>query len=168
MFTVPSKMLRDIERLAIIKANAAALSRLQINPEQTSEPTISDTVPLTPRAQRLAHHVIRVEGSSPRLAYRTPRIEASYPAVDGASESVVEPVPLRELRARSGISLPTLARLSSVSVSTIHRVEHGETVPRPRVVRALSAALGVAPWQVAEFQSVLARVGLPRPAVVAQ
>jgi DNA-binding XRE family transcriptional regulator len=146
--------------------DTATSNGLQVGLEPTSKPT-ADAASFSPKTRRLAYHIVRAHDSRARLAYGRPRIEASYAAVDRAAESAGDPVPLREIRARCGVSLPTLARLSGVSVSTIHRVEHGETVPRPRVVRAVSAALGVAPWQVVEFQLVLATVGLPRPTVLA-
>jgi transcriptional regulator with XRE-family HTH domain len=71
------------------------------------------------------------------------------------------------VRLRGGFSVPALSRRSGVSVSTIRRIEQRTTVPRPHVVRALSAALSVAPWQIAEFLPVLVRVGLPEPTVLA-
>jgi hypothetical protein len=115
----------------------------------------------------LAYRIVRARDSRARLTYGTPRIEASYPAPDHATGAITDPVPLHDLRLRAGFSIPALSRRSGVSVSTIHRVERRATTPRPRVVRALSAALGVAPWQVAEFQPVVCTVGLPQPTVLA-
>jgi DNA-binding XRE family transcriptional regulator len=133
----------------------------QRHPVPAPETTDAIATPRSPRTRQPAYRVIREDGSRARLAYGTPRIEASYAASDG------EAVPLKDVRADRGVSIVALAQRSGISVSTIHRIEHGETVPKPRVVRALSAALGIAPWQVAEFQPVVATVGLPQPTVLA-
>ena len=49
-----------------------------------------------------------------------------------------------------------LATAAGVSVGTVRRIEQGGTRrPHPRVIRALAAALGVAPAAVAEFHAGL-------------
>jgi hypothetical protein len=146
--------------------DATSLADSPVASNPPSEP-IAEVGSLTPKTRRLAYRIVRARNSRARLIYGRPRIEASYAAPDRTAESAGDSVPLRELRVRAGFSIPALSRLSGVSVSTILRVEQGATVPRPRVVRALSAALGVAPWQVTEFLPVLIGVALPQPTVLA-
>ena len=145
---------------------AAPLADSPVAPNSPSE-LIAEVGTFTPETRRLAYRIVRARNSRARLIYGRPRIEASYAAPDRAAESAGDSVPLRELRLRAGLSIPALSRRSGVSVSTIRRVEHNTTIPRPHIIRALSAALGVAPWQVTEFLPVLVRVGLPEPTVLA-
>jgi transcriptional regulator with XRE-family HTH domain len=72
--------------------------------------------------------------------------------------------PLAWLRRRVPWTQGELAAAAGVSVGTVRGIEHGHSkTVRPRVIRALAAALGVAPAQVAEFRPSL---GLP-PAAAA-
>ena len=67
--------------------------------------------------------------------------------------------PVAALRCRGPWTQAELAAAAGVSAGTVRGIEHGyyRTV-RPRVIRALAAALGVAPAAVAEFRPSL---GLP-------
>jgi CheY-like chemotaxis protein/DNA-binding XRE family transcriptional regulator len=58
---------------------------------------------------------------------------------------------LREAREARGLSLEALAERAGVGASTLLRIEHGRTRPRPTVVRRVSEALGLSPLQIAEF-----------------
>jgi hypothetical protein len=137
-----------------------------VSSEPPAEP-IAEVASVTPKTRSLAYHIVRLRNSRTRLSYGRPRIEASYAAPGRSGESTGDPTPLRDLRLRAGFSIPALSRQSGVSVSTIRRIERSATAPRPHVVRALSTALGIAPWQVTEFLPVLATMELPRPAVLA-
>ena len=65
-------------------------------------------------------------------------------------------VPLAQLRRRVPWTQRELAAAAGVSVGTVRGIERGRhRAPRPRVIRALAAALGVAPAAVAEFHSGL-------------
>lgn len=66
---------------------------------------------------------------------------------------------LRTLRAQRGWSQLQLAASADVSLKTLYKIESGRAVRvQGRTIRALSAALGVAPADVAEFRPSL---GLP-------
>ena len=79
---------------------------------------------------------------------------------------------LREARAERLLSIRELARQASVAPSTIYLIESGRTVPRPRVVRALIAALAAAPEEIEEFRRSIeqSKLGAHRvePAVPAE
>jgi transcriptional regulator with XRE-family HTH domain len=74
---------------------------------------------------------------------------------------------LREARLAAGLSVHDLAVRSGVSMSTIHRIQCRQTRPRPRVVRRLSAALGVSPDEVAEFRPTAGALMLRPPTIKA-
>ncbi len=81
-------------------------------------------------------------------------------AAGEAGRATGEPVTrLLQLRRRHPWTQQELAAVAGVSVGTVRCIEQGvyRTV-QPRVVRALAAALGVAPAAVAEFRATL---GLP-------
>jgi CheY-like chemotaxis protein len=59
---------------------------------------------------------------------------------------------LRAIRQEQGFSIEALAARAGVGASTLIRIEHGTTRPRPSVVRRISAALGVAPVRIDEFR----------------
>jgi transcriptional regulator with XRE-family HTH domain len=66
---------------------------------------------------------------------------------------------LATLRRRVPWTQRELAAAAGVSLGTVRGIEQGGIhCPRPRVIRALAAALGVAPDAVAEFHPAL---GLP-------
>jgi transcriptional regulator with XRE-family HTH domain len=71
--------------------------------------------------------------------------------------------PLRELRAARSLSIRELAQAASVSTRTITETERGRTIPSPSVIRRLTAALGVGPGAVREFQHVVDRSEDPPP-----
>ena len=67
--------------------------------------------------------------------------------------------PLAALRHRVPWTQGELAAAAGVAVSTVRGIERGaHKAVRPRVIRALATALGVAPAAVAEFRLSL---GLP-------
>ncbi len=68
---------------------------------------------------------------------------------------------LKEVRARRRLSVRDLAIRAGVGPSTVYRIEHGKTTPRPHVVRRLSAALRVPPGEVAEFRPIVEALRLP-------
>ena len=69
---------------------------------------------------------------------------------------------LAVLRRRVPLTQRELALSAGVSVGTVRGIEHGlHPTVRPRVIRAVAAALGVAPERVAEFRISL---GLLPPA----
>ena len=68
---------------------------------------------------------------------------------------------LKEVRARRRLSVRGLAVRAGVGPSTVYRIEHGKTTPRPHVVRRLSAALRVPPGEVAEFRPIVEALRLP-------
>jgi transcriptional regulator with XRE-family HTH domain len=64
-----------------------------------------------------------------------------------------EIAPLAQLRRRVPWTQAELAAAAGVSVGTVRGLEQGRhRRPHPRVIRALAAALGVAPAAVAEFR----------------
>ena len=100
-----------------------------------------------------------------RLAYVTPRLsKPSYvtPHLSPQSSLIAEgdrsTVTLREARSERGLTAEDLAALSGISATTIFRIEHGKTTPRPYVIRQLSEVLERAPWDIAEFAAALRRV----------
>ena len=66
---------------------------------------------------------------------------------------------LKEWRARRLLTVRGLAEAAGVAPTTVYLVENGRSAPTFRVVRALSAALGVEPTQVDEFAAVIEAVG---------
>ena len=74
--------------------------------------------------------------------------------------------PLAQRRRRVPWTQRELAAAAGVSLGTVRNLEQGVyATAQPRVIRALAAALGVAPAAVAEFRRSLdlPAVGLPRP-----
>ena len=64
--------------------------------------------------------------------------------------------PLAQLRRRVPWTQGELAAAAGVAVGTVRAIERGvHPTVRPRVMRALAAALGVAPATVAEFRPSL-------------
>jgi transcriptional regulator with XRE-family HTH domain len=77
-----------------------------------------------------------------------------------ATDATAGVIRLAALRRRVPWTQRELAAAAGVSVATIRGLEQGgPRCPRPRVIRALAAALGVPPAAVAEFRLAL---GLPR------
>ncbi len=68
---------------------------------------------------------------------------------------------LKDVRACRRLSVRDLAARAGVGPSTVYRIEHGKTTPRPHVVRRLSAALRVPPGEVAEFRPIVEALRLP-------
>jgi len=64
------------------------------------------------------------------------------------------PDTLRRLRLASFITQAELARRSGVHALTITRLENSRTAPSTRTVRALAAALGIAPGELASPEEV--------------
>ena len=64
------------------------------------------------------------------------------------------PDTLRRLRLANFLSQAELARRSGVHALTITRLESGRTAPSTRTVRALAAALDVAPGELASPEEV--------------
>ena len=52
---------------------------------------------------------------------------------------------LKELREERALSMRELSAASGITTQTIYRIEHGQSNVRPRTVRKLAEALGVAP-----------------------
>ena len=61
---------------------------------------------------------------------------------------------LRRIRLGQFLSQAELARRSGVHALTVTRLESGRTAPSTRTVRALAAALGVAPAELATPEEV--------------
>jgi transcriptional regulator with XRE-family HTH domain len=64
------------------------------------------------------------------------------------------PDTLRRLRLGSFLTQAELARRSGVHALTITRLESGRTAPSTRTVRALAAALGITPHDLASPEEV--------------
>ena len=62
---------------------------------------------------------------------------------------------LKEARAERLLTMRELADRAGIALSTLYLVESGRAVPSLRVVRALSAALGTDPKEVAEFAAAV-------------
>src|SRR5438128_4581065 len=62
---------------------------------------------------------------------------------------------LRRIRLAAFLSQAELARRSGVHALTVTRLESGRTAPSTRTVRALAAALGVAPAELATPRKLL-------------
>jgi transcriptional regulator with XRE-family HTH domain len=66
------------------------------------------------------------------------------------------PMTLREWRDRRALAMADLVEQTGVAKSTIVAIEHGRvTALKRRTIRRLSEALGVDPWDVAEFRRAL-------------
>lgn len=59
---------------------------------------------------------------------------------------------IRQRRAVLGISMEALAGAAGIGRSTVHRIEHGLIVPRPRNMGRIVAALG---WDAAQAEELL-------------
>ena len=76
-----------------------------------------------------------------------------------------QPAPLASIRKRKLLSQRALARAAGVALSTIYLLEAGRTERATfKVMRSVSAALGVPPDSIAEFQRALG----PSESVVAR
>jgi len=64
----------------------------------------------------------------------------------------VDAVKLRKLREQQALSLRELSTLSGVNYNSIWRIEVGRTGAKPRTVRLLAKALGVAPHELLKGQ----------------
>jgi len=62
---------------------------------------------------------------------------------------------LKEWRRRRLFTVRSLAAAAGVSSLTVVQLGTGKRMPRPGTIRALSAALGVAPEQVLEFRAAM-------------
>ena len=68
----------------------------------------------------------------------------------------MSPSPLAAIRKRHLLSQRDLAKRAGVALSTIYLLEAGKTERATfKVMRAVSAALGVPPQQIAEFRRVI-------------
>jgi transcriptional regulator with XRE-family HTH domain len=63
--------------------------------------------------------------------------------------------PLSDWRIRRVLSMRDLAARARVAVGTINTIESGKREPSLRVIRAVSAALEVDPFEVDEFAAAL-------------
>ena len=68
-------------------------------------------------------------------------------------------ITLKEARATRLLTMRELAEQAGVALSTLYLIESGRTVPSFRVIRALSAALGVQPADVTEFATAMEEAG---------
>ena len=62
---------------------------------------------------------------------------------------------LREWRAERLMSIRALADAAGVAPTTVQFVETGRSTPTFRVVRVLSAALGIQPGEITEFATAI-------------
>ena len=70
------------------------------------------------------------------------------------------PMTLREWRDRRALAMADLVERTGVAKTTIVAIEHGRvTAIKRRTIRRLSEALGVDPWDVAEFRRALSDEG---------
>jgi DNA-binding Xre family transcriptional regulator len=71
-----------------------------------------------------------------------------------------QPMTLRQWRGRRALGTAELAARAGVSKVTVIAIEHGRvTAIKRRTIRRLSEALGVDPWDVAEFRRALSGEG---------
>ncbi len=63
---------------------------------------------------------------------------------------------LREVRSDRLLTLRELADKAGIALSTLYMIESGRSSPSFRVIRAISAVLGVEPASVAEFAAAMA------------
>ncbi len=68
-------------------------------------------------------------------------------------------VTLKEARANRLLTMRKLAEQAGVALSTLYLIESGRSVPSFRVIRALSAVLGVQPADIAEFATAVQEAG---------
>ena len=68
---------------------------------------------------------------------------------------------LRQARAERLLSIRELAKRAAVAPSTVYLIERGRTTPGPRVVRQLSAVLGVEPLTIEEFRQAIQSHAMP-------
>jgi DNA-binding XRE family transcriptional regulator len=68
---------------------------------------------------------------------------------------------LREARANRMLSIRDLAQAADVAPSTVYLIESGRSVPRPSIVRRISAVLAVQPAEIDEFQRVIRQIKEP-------
>ena len=66
---------------------------------------------------------------------------------------------LKETRAARLLTMRELADAAGVALSTLYLAESGRSVPSFRVIRAISAALGVPPGEIAEFAAAVEAAG---------
>lgn len=64
-------------------------------------------------------------------------------------------VNLRRLREQRALSQRELAAQARLSVTTVNRIETGQSKPMPRTVRKLAGALGVEPQELLSQQTRL-------------
>ena len=120
-------------------------------------------------APRIRRQALRALKPGARLAYDAPRVAASFPVGDPARAGETGlgsglAISLRAAREAAGLTVAELAARAGVAKPTVYRIECRATTARPHVVRRLSAALGRAPWTIAEFGPALRVAGLGRPA----
>jgi ribosome-binding protein aMBF1 (putative translation factor) len=72
---------------------------------------------------------------------------------------------LRAARVARLLSIRELAREAAVAPSTVFLIEAGRATPRPRVMRRLSAVLGVSPHDVLEFREAMMAARTPAPSL---
>ena len=61
---------------------------------------------------------------------------------------------IKDLRNRNGFSQEQLAEESKLSLRTIQRIEHGESVPRGDTLVRLAHALGVSPYDLLDWSKI--------------
>ena len=66
---------------------------------------------------------------------------------------------LKEARAARLLTVRQLAERAGVAFSTVHLAETGKATPRFDVIQKVSAALGVAPQEIAEFAAAIEAAG---------
>lgn len=62
---------------------------------------------------------------------------------------------MKEARASRLLTMRELAEQAGVALSTLYLIESGKSVPSFRVIRSLSAALGVEPTDIEEFATAM-------------
>jgi DNA-binding XRE family transcriptional regulator len=62
---------------------------------------------------------------------------------------------LEVIRRRRFLSRDELARMASVSPTTIMHIEQGKVAPKLRRARRIAVALGISPIEVDEFRALL-------------
>ena len=68
-------------------------------------------------------------------------------------------VSLKEARAGRLLTMRELAEQAGVALSTLYMVESGRSEPSFRVIRAVSAALGMDPKEIEEFAAAIEASG---------
>ncbi len=115
---------------------------------------VSENAPKVTAAVRAAARLAYVTPRLSKPSYVTPRLSPQASLIAEANRSTVT---LREARSERGLTAEDLAALSGISATTVFRIEHGKTTPRPHVIRQLSEVLGRAPWDISEFAAALRR-----------